>query len=320
VKARFEERTTFVGLAAGAQKGYRHQRRLVEGYRTNLGVTLDQLAVARLGPAAIQRVVESITRGRDGDLPMPTKANHLLRYLRRMFAWGVQHGHCVANPASGVAQANERGKIKMPSPASCARLAAVARERGARDAHTPGSVAPYLPHLMVIAYSCRLRGIEVVTLREANATEEGILSNRRNSSRDNITRWSPALREAWEGLIQLRKRAEQRHRQPPQLHASKRPMLVSQRGMALSKSGLDSAWQRLISLAREGENPVLAEDEVFTLHGLKHRGITDSKDKASGGHRTERMRQRYDHETPLVEPTELPAFSGGFSGGSKEGA
>lgn len=320
VMARFEESTTFTGLAAGTQKGYRHQRKLVESYRTNLGVTLDQLAVARLGPAAIQRVVESIARGRDGELPMPTKANHLLRYVRRMFAWGVQHGHCLTNPATGVAQAKERGKIKMPSPSSYARLTAFARERGQRDAHTAGSVAPYLAHLMVIAYSCRLRGIEVVTLTEANATEEGILSNRRKGSRDNITRWSPALREAWEALIQLRKTAEQRHRRPPQLHASKRPMLVSQRGTALSKSGLDSAWQRLISLAREGDDPVLAEDEVFTLHGLKHRGITDSKDKASGGHRTERMRQRYDHETPLVEPAELPAFSGGFSGGNKKGA
>lgn len=84
---------------------------------------------------------------------------------------------------------------------------------------------------------------------------------------------------------------------------------MSQRGTALSKSGLDSAWQRLISLAREGDDRVLAEDEVFTLHGLKHRGITDSKYKASGGHRTERMRQRYDHETPLVEPAELPALT-----------
>jgi hypothetical protein len=65
---------------------------------------------------------------------------------------------------------------------------------------------------------------------------------------------------------------------------------------------------------------VITASERFALHGLKHRGITESKDKASGGHRTERMRQRYDHETPLVEPAELPAFSGGFSGGNKKGA
>jgi hypothetical protein len=132
--------------------------------------------------------------------------------------------------------------MKMPSPSSYARLTASARERDQRDADTAGSVAQYLAHLMVIAYSCRLRGIEVVTLTEANTTDEGILSDRRKGSRDNITKWSPALREAREALIQLRKTAEQRHRRPPQLHPSKQPMFGSQRGTVLSKSGLDSTW------------------------------------------------------------------------------
>lgn len=65
---------------------------------------------------------------------------------------------------------------------------------------------------------------------------------------------------------------------------------------------------------------LLQESEHFTLHGIKHRGITDSKDKASGGHKSERMRQRYDHEVPLVEPAKLPPFSGVFSGGNKKDA
>lgn len=47
---------------------------------------------------------------------------------------------------------------------------------------------------------------------------------------------------------------------------------------------------------------VIDESERFSLHGLKHRGITDSENKAAGGHRTEAMRQRYDHEDPLVKP------------------
>ncbi len=32
------------------------------------------------------------------------------------------------------------------------------------------------------------------------------------------------------------------------------------------------------------------------MHGLKHRGITDSNDRASGGYITEAMRQMYNHE------------------------
>ena len=47
---------------------------------------------------------------------------------------------------------------------------------------------------------------------------------------------------------------------------------------------------------------VITESERFALHGLKHRGITDSDNKASGGHKSEAMRQLYDHEVPLVKP------------------
>lgn len=54
---------------------------------------------------------------------------------------------------------------------------------------------------------------------------------------------------------------------------------------------------------------VITEEERFSLHGLKHRGITDSEDKRSGGHRTEAMRERYDHEIPIVEPPKKPGFS-----------
>lgn len=64
---------------------------------------------------------------------------------------------------------------------------------------------------MVIAYACRLRGIELVTLTDANATEVGVLSNRRKGSRDNVTRWTPELRGAWDALVELRKAAYKRH-------------------------------------------------------------------------------------------------------------
>jgi hypothetical protein len=57
------------------------------------------------------------------------------------------------------------------------------------------------------------------------------------------------------------------------------------------------------------EAKVITDDQRFTLYGLKHRGITDSTDKASGGHRSPQMRQRYDHEVPIVEPAAEREFS-----------
>ena len=50
------------------------------------------------------------------------------------------------------------------------------------------------------------------------------------------------------------------------------------------------------------EDKVIEDSERFSLHGLKHLGITDSQDKRSGGHRTEAMRQRDDHELAIFEP------------------
>ncbi|HEY0335591.1 MAG TPA: hypothetical protein VGC74_18130 [Stenotrophomonas sp.] len=163
---------------------------------------------------------------------------------------------------------------------------------------------------MTIAYHCRLRGIEAVTLTDAHATPEGIRSNRRKGSRDNVTAWSPELRAAWALLVDLRKQAADRQRLAIPVRAKDRYLVVSETGKRLSKSSLDSAWQRLMVLATRPDDSgasVLASAEYFTLHGLKHRGITDSDDKRAGGHRSEQMRQRYDHEVPLVAPAKLPS-------------
>ncbi|MCF7222796.1 hypothetical protein [Marilutibacter chinensis] len=56
---------------------------------------------------------------------------------------------------------------------------------------------------------------------------------------------------------------------------------------------------------------VIAEADRFSLHGLKHRGITDTvgnrADKQdAGGHVTPAMTHRYDHELPVVKPPVLP--------------
>lgn len=79
-----------------------------------------------------------------------------------------------------------------------------------------------------------------------------------------------------------------------------RPLFVTSTGANVSETTLDSAWARLMDAAIAAK--VITPEERFTPHGLKHRGITDSADKGSGGHVTEKMRRRYDHEVPVVEP------------------
>lgn len=55
------------------------------------------------------------------------------------------------------------------------------------------------------------------------------------------------------------------------------------------------------------EAKVIAEEDRFTLHGLKHRGITDTKGtkankKRASGHKTAQALNIYDHDVPVVMP------------------
>lgn len=302
----------FKKLAPKSKSNYERNAKQVSEYKTLLnGAPLGNLFVDKLSVPVFQIMVDAVAR------TTPTKANHMLRFARRAFSWGVQRGHCKTNPGKGVSLAEERGEYKMPPHPVFKAVVKFARERGALTAHTEGSLSPYLAPAMELAYACRLRGIEVNTLTDADAYPEGILSNRRKGSLDNVTKWNKTTRAAWDELAALRAAAFQRKKRPIPMRASQRFLIVTESGTPLQKSSLDSAWQRLMDAAVEAK--VITDDQRFTLHGLKHRGITDSTDKASGGHKSPQMRQRYDHEVPIVEPAAEREFSREFSRDKKKG-
>lgn len=291
----------FRKLAAGTRKDYAWCDGLVRNYPTKLGVPLGTLQVDRLTPVVFQRMVDAVAAD------TPSKANHMLRYARRALTWGLQRGHCRTNPARGVEQARERGAFKMPEHDVFTAVLTFARERGALPPHSKGSVPPYLAPAMELAYGCRMRGIEVNTLTDAHKLEDGIYASRRKGSKHNVTAWNGRLRAAWAELEQIRAdilaRQEARGvRRPVPINPEQRFLLVSQSGTPLRKAALDTAWQRLMHAAIAAG--VITEEQRFTLHGLKHRGLTDGTDKGAAGHKTAAMKDRYDHEVPVVEPAE----------------
>ena len=312
---RFEESTEFKELSAGTQKGYRECAAEAKGFVLSDGSLLGDVPVAKLRVPAIQRVVEILAIGRKakGKLPAleprPSKANHVMRYLRRTFNWGIRFGLCENNPAQGVREVREAKEFRMPRPDVYLAMLAFVRDRATRKAHTAGSVSPYLPAVMVLAYNVRLRGIEVTTLTDAHHHEDGIRTNRRKGSRDNVTAWNDDMRWAWDWLVAYRKERMAAHGRPVQLLAERRRLIVSQSGTPLTKSALDSAWQRAIHMAmREG---VIAEEDRFALHGLKHRGVTDTEGnfgdvQDSSGHTSDKTVRRYAHQVPHVRPPKLP--------------
>lgn len=308
----FHRSLEFKELELLTQKHYKAYAKALEEYLLTDGSTLGMLQVARVTTPMVQRLVETFAVGRAATrsqpaLPAtPSKANHLFRYLRRTLAWGVRHGHCKTNAALGVRQAKEAKQFKMPSREAFAAVLAFARERGAFPPHTKGSFPSYLAPVMVLAYSVRLRGVEVCTLSDAHRLEQGIQSNRRKGSRDNVTRWDTETEQAWTALVDRRREIWNRpgRKFPEPLQPANRFLLVEQTGNPMSKSSLDSAWQRFIREAIRTK--VISEKERFSLHGLKHRGITDTAgnrgDKQdAAGHVTPEMTHRYDHDLPVVD-------------------
>jgi hypothetical protein len=144
----------------------------------------------------------------------------------------------------------------------------------------------------------------VVTLTDANAQKDGILSNRRKGSRDNVTEWSPELRQAWNALEAYRARVWERRGVATPLRPEDRPLVVSEDGGALTRRALTLAWKRLMrSAIADG---VLEEGQRFAMHAFKRRGITDTKGRAAkqeaSGHKTAAMVDVYDFDVPRVRP------------------
>lgn len=160
---------------------------------------------------------------------------------------------------------------------------------------------------MVLAYSARLRGIEGCTLTDAHRLQEGVHGQRRKGSRDSGTEWDDSTTAAWDELAARRSaiwNREGRNFAVP-LRPEHRVLLVEQTGNPMAKSSLESAWQRFITMAmREG---VIEKQDRFSLHGLKHRGVTDTvgnrgdKEDAAG-HQSPTTTGRYDHALPVVKP------------------
>lgn len=302
----FHESPKFLSLSSRTRDDYCYCRDVLINQETRVGKPLGDLAVRGFTPALVQRLVDKIAG--EGT---PSKAAHVLRYLRRVLQWGRNRGIAGldSNPAQGVEAPTERKQRRLPSGEVMEALIDRAKALGRLHRNEPGSCPAYLSIVMELAYLCRLRGIEVVTLTDANELEEGVQTNRRKGSRNNIVRWTPRLRAVWDEAKSQRARIWAYRNAPIPLNPARRPLIVSSHGTALSKSGLDTAWQRF--MARAIEAGVLLEEQRYGLHDLKRRGITDTpgtradKQQASG-HRNESMLDIYDLGLPLVNPSDTP--------------
>ena len=293
----FAESGRFKGLAAATREDYGYCRLALQRHKTKLGCSFAELDRAKISTPLIQKLIDTIANTH------PSKANHIKRYLSAAYKWGIQRGYVSNNPALVVEQTNERRAHRMPREDTMHNVIAFLRERGSFSGRRAGAVAPYVWAVAEIAYRLRLRSVEVRMLTDDSATDGGIIVVRTKGSAGNITRWSPELREAWGWLVARRARIWLKKGVPQATLV--RPLVVAEDGSALSKSALNSAWKRAMAVAIEAK--VIAPHERFGLHGLKHRGVTDTPGtkadkKLASGHKSDAMVDLYDHEVPTVNP------------------
>jgi integrase len=205
-----------------------------------------------------------------------SRANHDLRYIKRVWSWAYERDHVGSNVPKGVSQ-----------------LSTPPRQRYVEDgeylAFLEFAVAryPYLIPICELAYLCRLRLAEVLDLRREDIHQEGLFTARRKGSKDAINAWSPRLRAAVQGALSL-------HGQIASLYIVPGPT----RGR-MNESTAQTAWQRtMIEWAAQGS-------PRFTMHDLKRKGVSDAKgDKlAASGHRSAAMLKIYDVLPIQATPT-----------------
>jgi len=128
---------------------------------------------------------------------------------------------------------------------------------------------------------------EVLALRRADLSDEGVLLRRTKGSKSELTRWSDRLREAV-------REAQALHRgviSPYLLHGAN--------GEPATYSAVRSAFVRALGKAEEASPPLRRR---FTVHDIKAKGITDHKNH-HGGHRSARMRDVYVRKAEEVDST-----------------
>lgn len=266
---RFEASPAWADLAKTTRKDYENCRDAILATNLKSGAAAADTRPADWTPGAVRSYVDRRAEH------SRSRANHELRYLRRIFSWAYERDLLASNPARGVKALKESSRSRYVTEAEYIAFLRFVAPR-----------YPYLIPICELAYLCRLRLSEVLDLRRENIREDGLFAARRKGSKDALTGWTDRLRAAVQSALSLHGPI-----------ASVYLLPGASRGRML-ESTVQTAWQRaMVDWASLG-------NERWTIHDLKRAGVSDAKgDKlAASGHRSAAMLKVYD-----VLPASAPA-------------
>lgn len=156
---------------------------------------------------------------------------------------------------------------------------------------------PYWKVLMEFAYICRARRSEITKMHRDQLLEVGVELRRSKGSWDEITLWTPRLKNALAMLDELNGGVQYENVfGAPNIYKGKGTRPVP--GSIVSKNTLDTQWQNLVKKAKA--KGAMKKDWCF--HDLKGKGVTDHKELISG-HKTLSAKLVYVRKSMQVEGT-----------------
>lgn len=284
----------FKELAIQTQKNYRHhqsileQKLTIDGEERTLGdVFVDNVDKPLIHSIAELRLKAAQAAGKKGTVSI----NRETTYLSTIIAWAtnfIPDMPIKQNPLKGYKRLTEKARDRHVTNEEYRKQYDIACEY--HDS--------ILPIVFELTLAVAARGCEVLNIKLSDCTEEGIIIHRTKGSNNNIIAWAkngePKQQSRLYKAYQAAKARHQRHKILP----IDPPLIITRNGDRLTPTGLQSAMQRLkIKMKERG-----LEDVYWSMHLLKHKALTEAKDKKMAGHKTEGMRNKYDHSINIYEP------------------
>lgn len=269
--ARFKESRQFKQLAATTQKRYAvaeavlsHDIKIQRKPATFGDLRPEQLKRPMVIRLMDKRLSMYKDKGRQGE----SMVNYEIRVLSSAITWALNYVDDIGvtvNPIINIPKFRENKEGRYVTDA----------EYMGQLKRAPG----YLPAFMEVCYLCAARQIEIRHIKKSHVHGDKLLIERRKGSNDNYIKITPRLQAAIEWALRYGA-------------TSSGWLFNDANGAQISQEGVKSAMSRLkAKMKSEG-----MEKDYWSLHLLKHKGQTDSKDKGITGHASEEMKRLYDHE------------------------
>ena len=234
---------------------------------------LGDLNIAKLNRPLLNNLRDRrLTSYRERGLHGGAMVNFELKLLSNIVSWAINYDELsgvVANPVIGLSKCKEGTQDRLVTD---------------KEYQTQLEIATgYLPEFFEATYLTAARKMEIRELKKKNITDEGIEIERRKGSKKNIIAWTPRLRAAIDTALSK--------------SPAKSPYVFTDRnGSMISDEGIKSAMSRLKKKMKDQG----LEEVYWSMHLLKHKGVTDSENKEIAGHKNPRMKALYDKSIPVI--------------------